>query len=113
MEIEIFYSDSQRELLSDVDTSLYALSIYSASEKSIRIRQQKGSSNIELVMLENESQMDSILTAEMRGPNVCEESDLPALASGQTRLNSQLKRAYSLIDGRSYPDAERIRKVFI
>jgi hypothetical protein len=97
-----------------VDTSLYALSIYSASERSLRIRQQKGSSNIELVMLDTDSKPDSMfLTAEMRGPNVCEESELPALAAGQTRLNSQLKRSYNLIDGRPYPkDAERIREFF-
>lgn len=76
----------------------------------MRIRQQKGSSNIELVMLDSDSQMDSMLTAEMRGPNSCEETDLPALAAGQTRLRSQLKRSFNLIDGRQFPDAERIRK---
>jgi hypothetical protein len=56
-------------------------------------------------MLNNDSPIDSVLTAEMRGPNVCEESALPALASGQIRLNSQLKRLH--------PNAERIRNLFL
>ncbi|KAI6215626.1 hypothetical protein M3Y94_00407200 [Aphelenchoides besseyi] len=94
MEIEIFYSDGERELLSDVDTHLYVLSVIMSAADVVRVRQQRGVANVvELVVLDDRLPPDArLLTAEMRGPAVCDQ-ELSPLASGQIRLDTRFDRS--------------------
>ncbi|CAD5216158.1 unnamed protein product [Bursaphelenchus okinawaensis] len=91
LEIFIFYSDGQKELLSDVDTNFYSLSIYTTDENALKIGQQRGTSNVELVLLDDKP--DIKLTVEMRAPKVCDDPDLPSLAAGMTPLDTGVKSA--------------------
>ncbi|CAD5216589.1 unnamed protein product [Bursaphelenchus okinawaensis] len=98
LEIFIFYSGGQKELLSDVDTNFYSLSIYTTNKNTLKIGQQRGTPNVELVLLDDK--FDIKLTVEMRAPKVCDDPDLPSL-SGMTPLDTEsavLKTQHIFVD---------------
>ncbi|CAD5222049.1 unnamed protein product [Bursaphelenchus xylophilus] len=106
LEIFIFYSDGQKELLSDVETTFYSLSIYTTDENALKIGQQRGSSNVELVLLEDKP--DIKLTVEMRAPKVCDDPDTPSLAAGMTILDTGVKSAVQQTQHIYVDSAEKI-----
>ena len=90
-EVYIFYSDGQRELLSDVETKEFSLGVYSSDDNLLRINQQKGHPSVELVALGDGSEVT--ITVEVHCPTYCEDAEAPPIVYGQTNIKLFLENS--------------------
>ena len=82
MEIYIFYTDGHRELLSDVDTKEFSLSVFSNDEQTLRVTQQPRPPIVEITSLSDVT--IGIVTVELHSSTYCVEAEAPPIVSGQS-----------------------------
>lgn len=78
------YSDGQSDILSDIDSKNYELSVFSSNDNILKINQQRSPPPVELVALSDESEVS--ITVELHSPHFCEDAENPPIAFGQSTI---------------------------